>query len=135
MKLPETVVTVTKAMNEMNRCFKRTLFDEWAIISGSEEAEWLLHYVGPREVEFKQSFVHDFKHLHKLLEDKHLEPGAFEFTKEASGTGFDAILALAPDIYLVCNNTEHSMQEITADPLWRVSQGPFVSLSERYQVL
>ena len=41
-----------------------------------------------------------------------------------------AITVLGSTIYLICNNTRASMEEITRDPKWLNAQVPFAELSE-----
>ncbi len=135
MQLSSAIQTIAKAIQGMDRAFTRQLFDEWMIVCASESVqEWLLHYEGPRKDQFQNSFKNDFRSLSKIIEDKPLTPGDFEFSREAEGTGFDAILALGSECYLICNNTKVGMQDICQDPLWRAAQVSFVSLSEKFQM-
>jgi len=39
-------------------------------------------------------------------------------------------VVLGEGIYLICNNTKSSMEEITRDPKWLNAQVPFAELSE-----
>lgn len=135
MHLPNAIQLIAKAMQAMDLAYTRKLFDEWAIVCASESVpEWLLHYEGSRQQQFQSSFKTDFRSIGKIIGDRHLTAGDFEFSREGEGTGFDAILALGGECYLICNNTVADMQDITQDPLWRSAQVPFVSLSEKFQM-
>jgi hypothetical protein len=57
--------------------------------------------------------------------------GDFEFTRQESGTGFESFLVLGRDLYLFCNNTQHSMDDLARDPKWLSAQVPFVELADQ----
>jgi len=43
-------------------------------------------------------------------------------------------LVLGPGLYLICNNTENSMDGLTKDPRWLGAQVPFVGLADRVRM-
>ena len=47
------------------------------------------------------------------------------------GTGFEAFMVLGDGLYVICNNTQASMTEISKDPKWINAQVPFAELSDR----
>jgi hypothetical protein len=40
---------------------------------------------------------------------------------------------LGQGLFLICNNTVHSMDAITKDPRWLAAQVPFVELSDQFR--
>ena len=75
-------------------------------------------------------FAADLGALRSELLDSKYSIGDFEFARHGVGTGFEAFVVLGEGIYLICNNTRASMDEITRDPKWLNAQVPFAELSE-----
>ncbi|MEY2465728.1 MAG: hypothetical protein QOD03_249, partial [Verrucomicrobiota bacterium] len=42
-----------------------------------------------------------------------------------------AFIVLGDGLYLICNNTDASMEDITKDPKWLNAQVPFAELSDK----
>jgi hypothetical protein len=118
---------------QMNARYKRTVFDEWAVIALAPKPGRLLAYAGPRRDGFQKNFVSDAGSLRPALFREDLEVGDFEFARDGLGTGFESFMVLGRHMYLICNNTVQSMDSITRDPLWLGAQVPFVELSDRFR--
>ena len=135
MNLEAAVERIRKSFSKMNEAYGRTVFDEIAVI-GLEDSGLKLHfYDGPRESDFLASFEDDTISLRReLTEDQTDGGGEFSFTREGEGQGFDAYICLGPKLYLFCNNTEKSMQEVTQDPNWLNAQGQFLNASQHFAI-
>jgi hypothetical protein len=124
---------VEQCITRMNQVYGRPVFDEWAIIRMESTPE-VLAYSGPRDAEFESQLHDDLMPLRNELAEAGDTPGEFAFSREAEGTSADAFIFLGSGCYLICNNTQKSMKEVTADPLWLKAQASFVTLSERFGV-
>lgn len=125
---------IEKAFAKMADKYGDTIFDEWAIVDFSSSDTSVIHYVGPRREKLVATFSEDTRLLRNIIKDKSLSSGDFEFTKEADGAGYDAILALGSSFFLLCNNTKTDMGTVTKDPAWKLAQVDFVNLSEKFQI-
>jgi len=114
----------------MNDLYGKVVFDEWVVISLAQHKARILFYVGPRNDDFLKNFAADLGALRSELLDTKYSIGDFEFARHGIGTGFEAFVVLGEGIYLICNNTRASMEEITRDPKWLNAQVPFAELSE-----
>ena len=66
----------------------------------------------------------------ELLQEKYTA-GDFEFARHGEGTKFEAFMMLGQGLYLICNNTHTTMNEIAKDPRWLNAQVPFAELSDK----
>jgi len=131
MNLSETMQAIRTCATQMDAQYGKTVFDEWAVVSLQEPKARVLGYVGPRHEVFAKNFTRDLGGLRaSLLNGKH-QVGDFEFARQAAGTSFEAFMALGEGLYLICNNTQSSMDEIAKNPRWLTAQVPFAELSER----
>lgn len=130
MTLDEATKLIRSCSDRMNGLYGRVVFDEWVIISLMQHKARILFYVGPRNDEFLHSFAKDLGALRNELLDSRYSIGDFEFSRYGVGTGFEAFVVMGQGIYLICNNTCASMEEITKDPKWLNAQVPFAELSE-----
>lgn len=131
MNLTETMQAIRACATQMNAQYGKTVFDEWVVVSLEEPQARVLGYVGPRHEAFAKNFTRDLGGLRaSLLNGKH-QIGDFEFARHAAGTNFEAFMALGDGLYLICNNTQFSMDEIAKNPRWLSAQVPFAELSER----
>ncbi|MGJ8654680.1 MAG: hypothetical protein ACSHX8_15575 [Opitutaceae bacterium] len=135
MNLESAIQRIQKSFKRLDKAYGRAVFDEIAIV-GLDGAELkLLHYQGPREVDFLAEFVDDSIALRKeLTDDQTAIGGEFSFTREGAGAGIDAYICLGTKVYLFCNNTEKSMSQVTADPAWLNAQGEFLNASQFFAV-
>ena len=117
----------------MNARYQKPVFDEWAIISLSENKGHLLAYIGPRKEGFQKNFLADAGSLRAGLLTTEQGVGDFEFARHGTGTSFESFMVLGKGLYLICNNTVQSMDAITKDPLWLGAQVPFVELSDKFR--
>ncbi|TVP75261.1 MAG: hypothetical protein EA353_14255 [Puniceicoccaceae bacterium] len=135
MNLNDAVAQIQRSCSKMQRLYGRTVFDEFAIIGIERSQLKSLYYEGPREAVFMASFADDSLALRKELRDGgRQEAGAFNFTREAEGSGIDAYICLGQDLYLFCNHTEKSMKDISEDPAWLDTQGCFLNLAQAFAV-
>jgi hypothetical protein len=131
MNFDETMQAVRACAQQMDALYGETVFDEWVLVSLQPPQSRILNYFGPRHFEFRQQFASDLGTLRAaLLQGKH-QPGDFEFARHATGTCFEGFMALGDGVYLICNNTRSSMDQITRNPRWLTAQVPFADLSER----
>jgi hypothetical protein len=130
MTLDDLSARIRKTAIQMNHRYGGTVFDEWAVVSLAENKARVLFYTGPRNDEFLQSFVADLGPLRAELHKEKYGVGDFEFSRHAAGTRIEAFLVLGGGNYLICNNTQLSMDSIAKNPRWLDAQVPFVELAE-----
>lgn len=130
MTLDEATKQICACRQKMNDLYGKVVFDEWVIISLARHKARINFYVGPRNDDFLRNFASDLGSLRAELLDSKYSVGDFEFSRHGIGTGFEAFVVLGEGIYLICNNTQASMEEITRDPKWLNAQVPFAELSE-----
>lgn len=131
MTLDEMVRQVRHCATEMNARYGRSVFDEWAIVSLAHRMARILAYNGPRNDAFLRNFANDLGALRAELLDAEYHVGDFEFAREAAGTRFEAFMVLGDGLYLICNNTTGTMNDIAKDPRWLSAQVPFAELSDK----
>ena len=133
MKLETATELTMDYAGRMDALYGKVVFDEWAIVSFQEKTGRLLSYQGPRKESFQQNFGRDVETLKsELLANRH-EIGDFEFARHGSGTHFDAFIVLGDELYLVCNSTTQSMNDIAKDPRWLSAQVAFAELTEKFR--
>ena len=126
---------LTKACaSQMNDRYGKVVFDEWAVISLVHHKAQILNYTGPRNDAFLKHFASDLGALRAELLDSKYTVGDFEFARHGVGTGFEAFMVLGEGIYLICNNTQASMNDIAKDPRWLSAQVAFAELSDKVRV-
>ncbi len=121
---------IERCMDSMEERYGRPVFDEWALVELTGSTSKIFHYHGPRADGFEASLARDLRHLRHHLESERMTPGDFEFARDAGGTGFDALIVVGEDLYLLCNHTQNDFATLAEDPLWRKAQLPFVDLTE-----
>jgi hypothetical protein len=132
MTLDQAVNLIQDCAGRMNSIYGRTVFDEWGLVSFEETPARILAYIGPRKEEFRTNFSSDLGALRSQLLGKRHAIGEFEFAHDAAGTRFEAFMVAGEEIYLVCNNTTSSLDQIMADPRWLKAQAPFAELAEKF---
>jgi len=130
MTLEEATKQIRLCGQKMNDLYGRVVFDEWVVISLAHQKARILFYIGPRNDDFLKDFAADLGSLRASLLDSKYGIGDFEFARHGTGTGFEAFVVLGEGLYLICNNTKASMQDIARDPKWLNAQVPFAELSE-----
>jgi hypothetical protein len=130
MILEEVSRQIKTCAEQMNARYGSAVFDEWAVISLAENKARVLFYTGPRNDEFLHNFVKDLGHLRVALHDAQFGVGDFEFARHATGTHIEAFLVLGNGLYLICNNTQASMDIIAKNPRWLEAQVAFAELAE-----
>ncbi len=133
-------MTLSQALELLKHCaasmdakYGKLVFDEWAIICLQRGQERMISYQGPRQEHFLKNFVHDLGSLRAdLLTTRH-SPGHFDFSRHAVGTHFEAFVCAGDELYLMCNNTQASMDQITSDARWLDAQKAFAEMTERFQ--
>lgn len=134
MTLESICGQIKACSDQMNSRYGSVVFDEWVIVSLERNRARILQYTGPRNDDFLKNFVNDLGALRTSLLDASYGPGDFEFARHGVGTGIEAFLVLGRALYLVCNNTEGSMDSITKNPRWLSAQVPFVELADKIRV-
>lgn len=131
MTAEEAIRNIKACADQMNDRYGNMVFDEWAVISLAHNKGRILSYFGPRNDAFLKNFANDLGALRaELLEGKYTV-GDFEFSRHGVGTGFEAFMVLGEGVYLICNNTVSSMNDITKNPRWLNAQVPFAELSDK----
>ncbi|HZV35413.1 MAG TPA: hypothetical protein VFB72_12645, partial [Verrucomicrobiae bacterium] len=118
MTLEETTKAIKRCAEQMNSRYKKTVFDEWAIVSLAHKKSRILNYLGPRNDDFLKNFANDLGALRAELLHAGRGAGDFEFTRHGVGTLFEAFMVLGDGLYLICNHTGNSMDGLTRDPHW-----------------
>ena len=133
MNFKEAFVAIERRLSEMNEAYHRPVFDEWAVVDLSTKEDRVLQYLGPREHEFEETFARDFQKLRAFSDGGKRTAGQFEFVRDAEGTEIDAFIVLGEGIFLVCNNTDRTVEEIADDVSWSAAQAPFLDLAEGFR--
>jgi hypothetical protein len=132
MNLADAVDRVRKCAQQMNARYGKTVFDEWALVSLKRGEEKIVHYTGPRRDDFQKNFSGDLGQMRaELLTTKHA-PGHYDFARHAVGTSFEAFVCVGADLYLICNNTQRSMDDITREGRWLEAQKAFAEMTEEF---
>jgi hypothetical protein len=131
MTLDEANFLIRATVDQMNARYTKTIFDEWAVVSLNDKPGRVLGYSGPRKDDFQKNFSSDLDALRAGLLGSNYSIGDFEFARHGVGTKFEAFMVLGHGLYLICNNTRSSMDEITKDSRWLGAQVPFVELSDK----
>ncbi len=135
MNLDTATNRIAKSFDKMDEAYRRPVFDEYLIVSRGGGAVELLHYTGPRDTTIMDSLADETAALRQTVGTRlDPNPGEFDFTREGVGSDFDAYICLGQDVFLLCNNTEKSMEEVTADPNWLAAQGEFLNASQFFAV-
>jgi len=133
MILSQALDSVKRCSENMNARYGKVVFDEWAIVSLQRGKERIVAYQGPRKENFQKNFVNDLGGLRAdVLTTKH-EPGHFDFARHAVGTTFEAFVCVGDELYVICNNTQTSMTEITKDGRWLDAQKAFAELTDAFR--
>ncbi len=133
MTLSQSLEQVKRCAKNMDARYGKTVFDEWAVVSFQSGKERIVAYQGPRKEHFQKNFVDDLGILRAdLLTTKH-QAGHFDFARHAVGTRFEAYVCVGEELYLLCNNTQSSMNEITKDGRWLDAQKAFAELTDRFR--
>ena len=134
MNLDTATNRINRSFDKMNEAYRRPVFDELLIVGRSAGGVELLHYSGPREDTIMDTLADETAALRQAGGHLDPRPGEFDFTREGVGSDFDAYICLGKDLFLLCNNTEKSMEEVTADPNWLAAQGQFLNASQLFAV-
>ncbi|HKI69498.1 MAG TPA: hypothetical protein VKA67_07915 [Verrucomicrobiae bacterium] len=131
MTVDEILKQIKGCADQMNDRYGKVVFDEWAVVSLVKNRACILAYVGPRNDDFLKNFANDLGALRSGLLAAEHHVGDFEFARHGVGTGFEAFMVVGEGIYLICNNTQASMNDIAKDPRWLNAQVPFAGLSDK----
>jgi hypothetical protein len=130
MTVEEAIRNIKVCMDQMNDRYGNMVFDEWAVISLAHNKGRIVTYVGPRNDAFLKNFANDLGSLRSELVEGQYATGDFAFSRHGVGTGFEAFLVLGDGLYLICNNTVASMNDITKNPKWLNAQVPFAEMGD-----
>ena len=128
MTLDEIINRITACAGQMDARYGGVVFDEWVIVSLIQNKARIVKYTGPRNDDFLKNFAKDLGSLRTELLDTNYGNGDFAFARHGVGTSFEAFLVLGSGYYLICNNTQTTMDEITKNPLWLAAQVPFAGI-------
>src|SRR3954452_25041027 len=132
MTLSQALDAVKRCSENMNARYGKTVFDEWAIVSLQRGKERIVAYQGPRKEHFQKNFSNDLGGMRaEVLTTKH-QPGHFDFARHEAGTGFEAFVCAGDELYLICNNTRASMNDIAKDTRWLEAQKVFLELTDQF---
>lgn len=134
MTFDEMYDQVKTCVDQMKARYGAVVFDEWAVVSLAKNKARVQHYVGPRNDDFLRNFARDLGSLRMELTGGQYGPGDFEFARHGIGTGIEAFLVLGHGFYLICNNTNDSMDNISKNPRWLAAQVPFAEFADRVRV-
>lgn len=134
MDLETAANRIERAFTKMNDAYRRTVFDEFLIVEAQGDLVKLHYYIGPRENSIMDSLDDETIALRESGRHINSTPGEFDFTRDGVGSDFDAYICLGQGLYLLCNNTEKSMEEVTADPRWLNAQELFLNASQYFAV-
>jgi len=134
MTLDEARTRIKACAAQMDAHYGKTVFDEWAVISLAENRARVLAYVGPRNDDFLKNFANDLGSLRSELMGTDYGIGDFAFARHGTGTRFEAFMVLGVALYLICNNTRGTMDEIARDPKWLNAQVPFAELGDHLRI-
>ena len=129
----EALERIKSCARQMNASYGQVVFDEWALVSLKRGQERIIGYVGPRRDDFQKNFATDLGALRAELLTTHHSAGHYDFARHAVGTTFEAFVCVGDDLYLICNNTQRSMDEITREQRWLEAQKVFAELTEQFQ--
>ena len=115
---------------KMNELYGKAVFDELAIVSLAQQKARVLAYTGPRNDDFLKHFATDLGALRSQVLTGEYSVGDFEFTRQGVGTSLEAFMVLGDGIYLFCNNTQRTMDEIARESRWLAAQVPFAELGD-----
>lgn len=130
MTLDDADRLIQSCAAKMNELYGNVVFDEWAVVSLAHHQARILSYTGPRNDVFLRNFANDLGTLRTQLLANDYSVGDFEFARHGVGTGFESFMVLGGGLYLFCNNTQRSMDDIAKDPRWLSAQVPFAELGD-----
>lgn len=133
MTIDDAITRVKSCAEKMNLLYGSTVFDEWIIVQISGTTGTTLFYDGPRAGTFQKTFSADLKNLYGRLMSESFSPGEFEFCRSAHGTAYEAFMVLGNQVFLLCNHTSRTMEEISQNPKWLSAQVPFNELTEQFR--
>ncbi len=131
MTQEEAVKLIDSTLTKMQLAFGKPVFDEWMLFSLGLPRATILYYSGPREETFVDEFHRDVHLISEELGQEDYQPGHFYFSRDAVGSRYDCFMAAGSDTYVIFNNTELTMSDISAEPVWTQVQVFFAELSER----
>src|SRR5260370_25954800 len=99
MTISQATGLIKGCAEQMNARYKKTVFDEWAIISLADNKGQVLAYIGPRKEGFQTNFLTDVGSLRSGLLANEYNVGDFEFARHGIGTGFESFMVVGKGIY------------------------------------
>jgi hypothetical protein len=133
MKLADALTKIQRCARDMNASYGKMVFDEWAVVSLKAGHERIVNYFGPRRDDFQANFKADLGTLRAALLTARHNVGEYDFARHADGTNFEAFVCIGDETYLICNNTQRSMDEIAKESRWLEAQKAFAELTEYFQ--
>jgi hypothetical protein len=133
MNFNDALFRIEECLERMKGLYGEPMFNEWLIIDFREDQGKALYYSGPRSNEFDSKFRSDMDGLKGLFTEHDYQPGNFEFARLSVSTRYDAVITIAPRIYLVFNHTTMGMFQIRQKQGWINALVPFLELADKFQ--
>jgi hypothetical protein len=130
MTLDDANRLIKSTAAQMNTLYGKVVFDELAVVSLAHQKARVLAYSGPRNDAFLKNFANDLGALRSQLLTGEYSAGDFEFSRHGAGTSLEAFMVMGDGVYLFCNNTQRTMDEIAKDARWLNAQVPFAELGD-----
>lgn len=133
MQTAQAATLIRSQLARMNAAYGDTVFDEWVLIGLTVGGASILAYEGPRETDYKKTFIKDIAPLRAVIGKGEQDVGGFEFVNDAAGHRYDAVMRAGPGVYLLCNHTVLSIDDIRANPGWLKAQKAWFELGEKFR--
>lgn len=133
MTLQAAISEIETRLDEADQAYGSVLFDEWIVAWLAGDHRDVLHYFGPRTHHTDFEFREDLAPLRREIHSGDYHVGDLEFVRDATGTRFDAFIVAGPGRYVILNNVEKSIEDITSNPKWHAAQVAIVKLSETFR--
>ncbi len=134
MQLAQASTLIRSQLNRMADAYGETVFDEWVLIGLTAAGGSILGYDGPRAADFKKTFLQDLAPLRAMIGKGEQDIGGFEFVNDAAGHRYDAVMKVGESVYLLCNHTTLTVDDIRAKAGWLKAQTAWFDLGEKFRV-
>jgi len=131
VKLDDARKWVQLCAIDMDSAYGSTVFDEWMIVWMAGTHRDIVHYSGPRFGK-AADFQKDLQPLKQIIRGRNYHIGDLEFARDAKGTSFDVLVMAGEDVFIIFNNTETTLADISVNVEWKDAQIPLVKLGELF---
>ncbi len=133
MQTDHALPLIRSQLARMAAAYGDAVFDEWVLIGLTAGGASILAYEGPREADYRKTFLKDIAPLRAVIGKGEQDVGGFEFVNDAAGHRYDAVMRAGPSVYLLCNHTTLSIDDIRANLGWLKAQKPWFELGEKFR--